>query len=74
MMAWGVGADEKAYVITKDANESVAKSARNIARVVQTDVTHLNVYDVLNADKVIVEKSALAQIQAFYGAEGEAWA
>lgn len=74
LMAWGVGADEKAYVITKDANESVAKSARNIARVVQTDVTHLNVYDVLNADKVIVEKSALAQIQAFYGAEGEAWA
>jgi len=65
LMAWGVGASEKAYVITKDANENVAKSARNIERVVQTDVSHLNVYDILNADKVIVEASALAHIPPF---------
>jgi len=73
LMAWGVGAEEKAYVITKDAPEAVAKSARNIARIVHTDVTHLNVYDVLNADKIVVEKSALAAIQSFYGPEGQAW-
>ena len=73
LMAWGVGATEKAYVITKDANENVAKSARNIERVVQTDVTHLNVYDVLNADKVVVEASALAHIQSFFGENGQAW-
>ena len=73
LMAWGVGATEKAYVITKDVNENVAKSARNIERVVQTDVTHLNVYDVLNADKVVVEASALAHIQSFFGENGQAW-
>ena len=73
LMAWGVGGTEKAYVITKDANENVAKSARNIERVVQTDVTHLNVYDVLNADKVVVEASALAHIQSFFGENGQAW-
>ena len=73
LMAWGGGATEKAYVITKDANENVAKSARNIERVVQTDVTHLNVYDVLNADKVVVEASALAHIQSFFGENGQAW-
>jgi len=73
LMAWGVGATEKAYVITKDANENVVKSARNIERVVQTDVTHLNVYDILNADKVVVEASALAHIQSFFGENGQAW-
>jgi len=73
LMAWGVGANEKAYVITKDANPNVAKSARNIERVVQTDVSHLNVYDVLNADKVIVEASALEHINAFFGENGQAW-
>ena len=72
LMAWGVGATEKAYVITKDANENVAKSARNIERVVQTDVTHLNVYDVLNADKVVVRRPA-AHIQSFFGENGQAW-
>jgi large subunit ribosomal protein L4 len=40
---------------------------------VQTDVSHLNVYDVLNADKVIVEASALEHINAFFGENGQAW-
>ena len=49
-------------------------STRNMAKVVQTDIKHLNVYDVLNADKVVIEESALAYINDFYGESGAAWA
>lgn len=73
LQKWGVGATEKAYVITKDANPNVTLSTRNIARVVHTDITHLNVYDVLNADKVVVDAAALAHIQSFFGENGQAW-
>jgi large subunit ribosomal protein L4 len=74
LKAWGVAEGEKAYLITKDASANVTLATRNMARVVQTDITHLNVYDVLNADKVVVEESALQYINDFYGAEGGAWA
>jgi large subunit ribosomal protein L4 len=73
LQKWGVGATEKAYVITKDANPNVTLSTRNISRVVHTDITHLNVYDVLNADKVVVDAAALAHIQSFFGENGQAW-
>jgi large subunit ribosomal protein L4 len=45
-----------------------------MAKVVQTDIKHLNVYDVLNADKIVVEESAMAYINDFYGVGGGAWA
>ena len=74
LKSWGVAEGEKAYIITKDAPENVTLSTRNMARVTQTDITHLNVYDVLNADKVVIEESALAYINDFYGESGAAWA
>ncbi|ACO64343.1 predicted protein [Micromonas commoda] len=74
LKSWGVAEGEKAYIITKDAPEGVTLSTRNMARVVQTDIKHLNVYDVLNADKVVVEESALQYINDFYGESGAAWA
>ena len=46
--------DEKTYVITKDAPKEVELATRNMARVVHADITKLNVYDILNADKVVV--------------------
>lgn len=74
LKGWGVAEGEKAYLITKDAAENVVLATRNMAKVVQTDIKHLNVYDVLNADKVVVEESALKYINDFYGVEGGAWA
>lgn len=74
LKSWGVAEGEKAYLITKDASDNVTLATRNMARVVQTDIKHLNVYDVLNADKVVIEESALAYINDFYGESGAAWA
>lgn len=74
LKTWGVAEGEKTYIITKEASQNIVLSTRNMAKVVQSNITHLNVYDVLNADKVVVEESALAYINDFYGANGGAWA
>jgi large subunit ribosomal protein L4 len=74
LQSWGVAEGEKVYLITKGASDAVTLSTRNMEKVVQTDITHLNVYDVLNADKVVVEESALTYINDFYGVKGGAWA
>jgi large subunit ribosomal protein L4 len=75
LKSWGVNVnDEKTYVITKDAPKEVELATRNMARVVHADITKLNVYDVLNADKVVVDEAALGYLNDFYGAAGRAWA
>ncbi len=53
----------KALVITKEVNESVIKSARNIPGVETTFANVINPYDVLNAGKLVVDKAALETIE-----------
>lgn len=74
MKTWGIAEGEKTYLITKEASENIVLSTRNMAKVVQSNINHLNVYDILNADKVVIEESALAYVNDFYGANGGAWA
>ena len=52
---------------------TVAGSASNIGNLVHSPVSGLNVYDVLRADKLLVEASALAHLNEWFGAEGAAW-
>ena len=58
-----VKVDRKALVITAEANELVVKSARNIEGVEITFANLINVYDVLNANKLVMDKAALAKIE-----------
>ena len=58
-----VKVEDKALVITAEANELVIKSARNIAGVKTTFANLINVYDVLNANKLVMDKAALAKIE-----------
>lgn len=53
--------------------ETVAGSSRNIGNLVVSPVGALNVYDVLRADKLFVEASALEHLNTWFGAEGAAW-
>ena len=46
--------------------EKVIKSARNIAGVKTAQVNELNVYDILNADKLIIAQDALRSIEEVY--------
>ena len=49
-----------------EVNEKVIKSASNIAGVKTALVNTLNVYDILNYDKFIVVKNAVAKIEEVY--------
>jgi large subunit ribosomal protein L4 len=71
---WGVGPEEHALLITKEVVETVEVSARNLARLVHSPVSALSVYDILRADKLIVEASALEHLNSWFGEEGAAWA
>ena len=58
--------DGKALVITKDVDENVVKSARNIAGIATTIATILSPYQVLNTRKLVVDKAALEKIEEVY--------
>ena len=55
---------KKAVVVT--SCENVVKSARNIPGVVTTPATLINVYDIVNANQLIIDKAALAIIEEVY--------
>ena len=59
-----VAAEE--MLVLPEKNEKVVCSARNIPGVKTALVNTLNVYDVLNADKFIVVKDAVAQMEEVY--------
>ena len=61
-----VKVDRKALVITAEANELVVKSARNIEGVKTTFANLINVYDILNANKLVMDKAALAKIEEVF--------
>ncbi len=59
-------ADRKVLLVLPEKDEAVIKSARNIPGVKTALVNTLNAYDVLNADKFIVVKDAVAKIEEVY--------
>ena len=65
-MLTAVGSEKKALIVLPTVDEKVIKSARNIAGVKTAQVNELNVYDILNADKLIIVKDALAKIEEVY--------
>ena len=65
-MLAAVGSEKKALIVLPEVDEKVIKSARNIAGVKTAQVNELNVYDILNADKLIIDKDALTKIEEVY--------
>lgn len=55
--------DKKVLVVTPASEKSVYLSARNLQRVATMPAPALNTYQVLNADVMVVEESALAVIE-----------
>ena len=55
---------KKAVVVTSCGN--VVKSARNIPGVVTTPAALINVYDIVNANQLIIDKAALATIEEVF--------
>lgn len=61
-----IGADRKSVVVTPEVRQNVVLSARNIPGVTTTIASILNAYDILNADKIVVDKAALDKIEEVY--------
>ena len=59
-------ADKKVLLVLAEKDEKVILSARNIPGVKTALVNTLNVYDILNCDKFIVVKDAVAQLEEVY--------
>ena len=58
--------DEKALIVLDTADKKVIKSAANIPGVKTTQYNTLNVYDILNYNKFVVVKDAVAKIEEVY--------
>lgn len=61
-----LGAEKKALIVLPEENKKVIASASNLPGVKTATVNTLNVYDILNADKFIVLKDAVAKIEEVY--------
>jgi len=61
-----VNADCKCLVVTAAADENVVKSGRNIPGCQVTFANLINVYDILNAKKLVVDKAALQKIEEVF--------
>lgn len=56
----------KALIVTADKNDKLIKSTSNIPGVKTALTNTINVYDILNAGKLVVDKSAIAKIEEVY--------
>ena len=61
-----VGVNGKALVVTAENDAIVVKSAANIPGILVTFANLINVYDILNAQKLVVDKAALAKIEEVF--------
>lgn len=65
-MLKAVGSEKKALIVLPEVDKKVIKSAGNIPGVKTAQVNTLNVYEMLNADKLIIVKDAVAKIEEVY--------
>ena len=61
-----VGCNTKTLVVTAEADQNVVKSGRNIPGCEITFANLINVYDIVNASKLVVDKAALATIEEVF--------
>jgi len=61
-----LGVEKKALLVLAGKDETVIRASKNIPTVKDAYVNTINVYDLLNADKIIVLKAAMESIQEVY--------
>ena len=61
-----VKAENKSVVVLPEANDIVVKSARNIPGIITTPAKLINVYDLVNAKTLVIDKDALAVIEEVF--------
>jgi len=59
-------AEKKALVVLPERDENVVRATSNLAEAKTTYVNTLNVYDILNAGKIVLSKTALQFVEEVY--------
>ncbi|XP_058202653.1 large ribosomal subunit protein uL4c [Rhododendron vialii] len=67
MRRWGIDPKEKSMFLVMERNENVVKSSRNIGTVKMLTPRTLNLFDILNADKLVFTKGAVEYLNEMYG-------
>ena len=65
-MLKAVEAEKKTLIVLPEVDTKVIKSAANIPGVKTAQVNTINVYDILNADKLVIAKDAVSKIEEVY--------
>ena len=65
-MLKAIGAEGKALVVLSEKNDMVVRSLANIPGVKTSYANTINVYDILNCDKLVMAKGAVEQITEVY--------
>jgi large subunit ribosomal protein L4 len=63
---WDIELDSKVLLIVAEVEDNLLLSTRNVANVKMISASGLNVFDLLNADRIIATTDAIAKIQEVY--------
>ncbi len=64
----GADSSKKTLLIVNEGYDHVVLAGRNVAKLAINTADKINIFDVLNADQIVVEAPALATVQSLYGA------
>lgn len=62
-----VGATRRVLLVVEEKTETVDRATRNITNLKVTQATYLNVYDVMNADTLLITKKSLEEVKEWLG-------
>ncbi|OYQ65315.1 50S ribosomal protein L4 [Pseudanabaena sp. SR411] len=68
---WGVTVGKKTLIITDRKEENIVLSARNIQNLQLLAADQLNMFDILNSEKIVATRSAIARIHEVYGGDAK---
>lgn len=68
---WGVVAGSKVLVIIDQKEGNIVLSARNIRNLQLLAADQLNIFDIVNAEKIVATRSAIAKIHEVYGGDAK---
>lgn len=68
----GAPADKKTLLVLAAENEMVERAGRNVQKLAINVADKLRVFDILNADTIVIEKAALETVRAAYAPAADA--
>jgi large subunit ribosomal protein L4 len=70
LKSWGVNPKEKSMFLMTEISDNVRLSSRNFGTLKMFTPRTLNLFDILNADKVVLTRAAVDYLNERYGVDG----